>query len=63
MRFSIRRESTLILKNLNVKNKLYFLLSFCSKFSIINNSSISFQLKHSSKVELSKSLMFIKLIF
>ena len=49
--------------SLRIKNKLYFSSNFYQEFSIIDNFSISFQLRYSFKIELSKSLVFMKLIF
>ena len=48
---------------MRVKNRLYLSSSFCQEFSVIDSSSISFQLKYLSEVELSESLIFTKLIF
>ncbi len=42
MRFLIKQESHLMLKNLDIKKRLYFLLSFFCKFFVINNFNISF---------------------
>ena len=63
IRSSIKQEFALILKNLKIKNKLYFSSNFCQEFFVIDNSSIFFQLRYLFEIKSSKSLVFTRLIF